>query len=73
MESKTLVHIAQSCDVVIDFVSLLCQLSQVSRDYTVSAPLFMNIRVKSSQMRHFPTVLSYSSGVTHVLLPANSF
>lgn len=52
------VHIAQSRDVMLDLVSLLCQISQASRDYTISAPLLMNIRAKFRQKRPFPTALA---------------
>ncbi|KAH0886585.1 hypothetical protein HID58_062681, partial [Brassica napus] len=67
------VHIAQSCDVVLEFVPLFCQLSQAIRVYTVSDPFLMNIRVISRQRRPFPTALSYGSRDSQLLLPANSF
>ncbi|KAH0900340.1 hypothetical protein HID58_049908, partial [Brassica napus] len=63
------VHIAQSRDLV----SLLCQISQASRDYTISAPLLMNIRAKFRQKRPFPTALGYGSRVIQLLLPTKSF
>ncbi|CAN6934378.1 unnamed protein product [Brassica oleracea] len=67
------VHIAQSRDVMLDLVSLLCQISQASRDYTISAPLLMNIRAKFRQKRPFPTDLGYGSRVIQLLLPTKSF
>ncbi|KAF2586209.1 hypothetical protein F2Q70_00034845 [Brassica cretica] len=67
------VHIAQNRDVVLEFVPLLCQLSQAIRVFTVSDPFLMNIRVISRQRRPFPTVRSYGSRDTQLLLPANSF
>ncbi|KAH0872402.1 hypothetical protein HID58_069764 [Brassica napus] len=67
------VHIAQSRDVMLDLVSLLCQISQASRDYTISAPLLMNIRAKFRQKRPFPTALGYGSRVIQLLLPTKSF
>ena len=67
------VHIAQSRDVVLEFVPLLCQLSQAIRVFTVSDPFLMNIRVISRQRRPFPTARSYGSRDTQLLLPANSF
>ncbi|KAH0871267.1 hypothetical protein HID58_078289 [Brassica napus] len=67
------VHIAQSRDVVLEFVPLLCQLSQGIRVFTVFDPFLMNIRVISRQRRPFPTARSYGSRDTQLLLPANSF
>ncbi|CAN7106427.1 unnamed protein product [Brassica rapa subsp. narinosa] len=67
------VHIAQSRDVVLEFVPLFFQLSQAIRAYTVYDPFLMNIRVKSRQRRPFPTAWSYGSRDTQLLLPANSF
>ncbi|WZY94928.1 hypothetical protein YC2023_067257 [Brassica napus] len=67
------VHIAQSRDVVLEFVPLFFQLSQAIRAYTVYDPFLMNIRVKSRQRMPFPTAWSYGSRDTQLLLPANSF
>lgn len=55
------------------FVSLIFQLSQVSRVYTVSIPFLMKIRVQSRHKRPFPITVSYGSGVTQLLLPDKIF
>nr|VDD58869.1 unnamed protein product [Brassica oleracea] len=46
---------------------------KASRDYTISAPLLMNIRAKFRQKRPFPTALGYGSRVIQLLLPTKSF
>ncbi|KAJ4912918.1 hypothetical protein Rs2_07539 [Raphanus sativus] len=55
------------------FVSLIFQLSQASRVYTVSAPFLMKIRIQSRHKRPFPITVSYGSGVTQLLLPDKIF